>query len=64
LVFVRVANDKVHSRQGRDLFRGPLCVTPRDHDPGIRILAADSADSGAGVLIGAGGHRAGVEDYD
>jgi len=41
-----------------------LFVASGDNDSGFGILAADSANRGAGVLIGARRHGAGVEDYD
>src|SRR5690349_16170382 len=63
-MLVGVADNEIDSRQSGDFFRGALRVTSCDNDSGFRILAADSADRGAGVLIGARSHGAGVEDYD
>jgi hypothetical protein len=61
---MRVADDQVHSWQGGDLFRSALRIASGDDDSGFRVLAADSANRGARVLVGARSHRAGVEDYD
>ena len=61
---MRVADDKVDARQSCDLFRSALRVTAGDDDSGFRILPADSANRGAGVLIGACCYGAGVQDYN
>ena len=64
LMFVRVADDLAHAGQSRDFFRRALRVTAGDHDPGFGVLAVNAADGGACVLVGRGGHGAGVEDYE
>ena len=64
LMLVGIADDQSHAGQRGDLFRGALRVTSGDHDSGLRILAADAADGGARILIGAGRDGAGIQDDD
>jgi len=61
-MFVRVAHNAGYAGQGRDLFRGTLGVASGDDNLRVGILALDAADSGAGILVGGGRHRTGVED--
>ena len=46
-----VANHEGDAGQGSDFFGGALGIASGDHDAGIGVLAAHSADGGAGVLI-------------
>ena len=49
-------------RQRGDLVRPPRGVTAGHHDFGRRVVASDAPDRLARALIGARGHRAGVDD--
>jgi hypothetical protein len=62
-VLVGVADDHGHAWESGDFFRGALRVATCDHDLGAGILAAYAADGGAGVLVRAGSHGAGVHYY-
>src|SRR5690349_20640766 len=63
LVFMRVADDLAHAGENCDFFRRSLCVAAGDHDPGFGVLAMDAPDGGTCVLVGRGGHGAGVKNY-
>ena len=63
-MFMRVPDDLRDARQGGQLFGRALGIAAGDHDLCAGIFAVDSADGGAGVLIGGGGDRAGVQDDD
>lgn len=63
-MLVGVPNDQIYSRQSSYFFRRALCITARDDYARFGILAANSSDSGAGILIGTRRYRAGVQDYD
>jgi hypothetical protein len=60
LVFVGVADDYGYAGESGDFFWGTLGVTARNYDLRFWILAADTADGGARVLVGACSDRAGV----
>ena len=62
LMFMRVADDLADAGQSGDFFRRALRVAAGDHDLGFGVLAMNAADGGAGVLIGGGGHGAGVKN--
>jgi hypothetical protein len=59
---MRVANDQIHARQRCEFFGCALRVAACDNDSSFRVLAADSADCGTGILIGAVGNGAGIQD--
>jgi CheY-like chemotaxis protein len=61
LVLVRVADDLRHTGQGGEFFRRALRVAAGHDDAGLRILPVYPADGGAGILIGRGRDRAGVQ---
>lgn len=63
LVLVGVADDGGDAGQRGDFCGGTLGVASGDNDVCIRILAADAADGGAGVLIGGAGDGASIQ-YD
>ena len=63
-MLVRVPDHRGHTGQSGDFFRRALRVAAGDHDLGFGILAMNAAHGGAGVLIGGGSYRAGVEDDD
>ena len=60
LVLVGVADDYGYTGESGDFFWGALSVATGNHDLRLRILAADTADGGARVLVGACGDGAGV----
>src|SRR5579863_6167687 len=62
-MFVRVADHAGYAGQRRDFLRRALGVASSDHNPGLGILSLDSADGGAGILIGRCGYRTSIE-YD
>ena len=64
LMFMRVADDLRDAGQGGKFFGRPLGVATGHHDLCPGIFAVDPANGGAGVLIGGGGDRAGVQDDD
>jgi hypothetical protein len=64
LVLVRISNYQIYARECCDFFRCSLGVAASNYDSCVGILAADSADGGASVMIGACGDRARVQDYD
>jgi len=64
IVLVGIAYDQVYSRQGCDFFWGSLGVAAGDDDAYVRVLAAHAADGGARILVGAIGHRAGIQNDD
>src|SRR5439155_25316792 len=61
LMFVRVADDLAHARHSGDFIRSALSITSGDHDLTLGVLTMNTADGGARVLIGSGGHGASVE---
>lgn len=61
-MFVGVSYDPGHARQGSQFFWSALRIATGYQDATVRIVAADAADGGAGVLVGRGCHCAGVED--
>jgi hypothetical protein len=61
---VRVADYPAYARERGNLFGGALRVTAGDYDLAGGILPVNTADGGARVLVGRGGHRAGIQDYD
>src|ERR1700756_234431 len=63
-MLVGVADDVRDAGKAGQLFRGTLRVAPRDHDPGLRVFPMNTADCGAGVLVGGGSDGTSVEDYD
>lgn len=63
-MFMRVAYNQVYSGQGSNFFGGSLRVASGDDYARLRILAADSANCGAGILIGAVGDGAGIQNND
>ena len=63
-MFVGIAYDQIYPRQGGDFFGGALGVTAGYYDSCFGILAADSTDRGASVLISACGHGAGIQNDD
>ena len=60
---MRVADDLAHAGQSRDFFRRALGVAAGDYDPGFGVLAMNAADGGTCVLVGRGGHGAGIKNY-
>ena len=63
-MLVGIADYLADSGQGGDLFRGALRVTSGHHNLGIGVVAMDAADRGTCVLVGRGGHGAGIENYN
>ena len=63
-MFVRISDDEVHAWQGCDLIGGSLGVTSGHYDSGVGILAANSADGGAGILVCARCYRARIQHYN
>jgi len=61
LVLMRVANDAADAGKGCDLFRGTLGIAAGYDDLGLRILATQAANRGAGILISGASDRAGIE---
>src|SRR6202021_1817248 len=62
LVLVRVADHAGHAGQGRDFLGGTLSVASGHDNLGVGILAPDTADGGAGILVGRGRYGTGIED--
>src|SRR5580658_499918 len=62
LVLVRVADHAGHAGQGRDFLGGTLSVASGDDNLRVGILALDTADGGAGILVGRGRYGTGIED--
>ena len=63
-MLVRVADYLRDAEQAGQFFGRALGVAAGDHNFCMGIFAVHPADSGAGVLIGRGGDRASVQDYD
>ena len=61
---MRVPDDPRHSGNPGNLVRRSLRVAPGYQDLAFGVLAMDSPDGGAGVLVGGGGYRTGVEHHD
>jgi hypothetical protein len=61
-MFVRVSDYLADTGQGRDFFRRALRVTAGDYDLGFWVLAMDTANCGASILIGGSRYGAGIED--
>ena len=64
LMLVRVSDYHVDAGQSGNLVRRSLGIAPGDYNSGFRILAADAANGGAGVLIGARGDSASIQNDD
>ena len=60
-VLVRVPDDLGYAGQGGDFFGSTLSVASGDDDLSTWILTVNAADGGAGVVVGRGGDRAGVQ---
>src|ERR1044071_3378556 len=61
LVLVRIADDRIHTRECGNFFRSTLCIAAGHDDLGPGVLAANAADRRTCVLVGSGGYGAGVK---
>ncbi len=59
-----ISDDAAYAGQGGDFFRRALRVAAGHHNTGVRIFAMNTADGGASVLVGSGGHSTGIEDHE
>jgi hypothetical protein len=62
LVLVRIADHAGHAGQGRDFLGGTLSVASGNDNLGVGILALDTADGGAGILVGRRCYCTGIEN--
>ena len=62
--FVVIRHDRGHTRQGRDIIGAARGVATGRDDPRRRIVASDASDRLTSALVGAGGHRARVDDHE
>jgi hypothetical protein len=60
--FVGVADDPGNALDLGKLFGGTLCITASDENAGRGVVALNTADDLADVLVGGGGDGTGVED--
>src|SRR5690349_3841866 len=61
---MRIPYHPAHTRKRRQFCRRALRVTSCNQDFTVGVLAVNSADCGSHILVGGGGHGAGIEDYN